>query len=297
MNLTQLEYVLAIAKYGKFSLAAESLFITQPSLSQQITALEQELGVKLFYRTTRSIQITDAGRAFVEQAEGLIRNMEMLRQNMSEYAGLLKGTINIGTITALEAIQFSNLITDFYTAYPQLTINIISNNSISLLEELNNAKIDVAFLAMPEGGSYPDIDFTYIGYDEYCIMVSKDSPLAAKKSIDLQELKDERIILYQPSQSISGICLNACREAGFTPNIICRNSAAPITASLVGAGLGVGFFSQEEAQRFSRSGTVTLKLNKSIRKDIVMAVSTKHEPSRLIQLFTEFVKNWETHSF
>lgn len=292
MNLTHLEYVLAVAKYRKFSTAAESLYISQPSLSQQVSGLEQELGVKLFTRTTRNVQITEAGQAFIEKAGQIIRDMEILKQTMSAYAGLLKGTINIGTITALEAVHFSRMITDFYTSYPNLTVNLSSNYSISLLDALDSAAIDVAFLVMPEGNHYPNIEFTHIGYDEYCLMVSAEHPLAKQERVDLRNLKDERFILYQPNQASSGICMKACKDAGFSPNIVCRNSAAPITASLVRAGLGVGFFSREEADRFSQEGVAKLRLKQIIRKDIVMAVSTRREPSRLVLLFTDFIKNW-----
>ena len=118
MDLQQMEYVLAVAKYRNFTLAAESCFISQSSLSLQISKLEKELGVRLFDRTTRSIRITQAGQAFVQQAAEILQGSDRLRQTMSDYSGLLRGTINIGAITALEKIGFSDLIADFYARYP-----------------------------------------------------------------------------------------------------------------------------------------------------------------------------------
>ena len=292
MNLNQLQYVLQVAKTRNFSQAAEELFISQSTLSQQIMNLENELGVKLFVRTTRDVRITEAGRVFLQEASGILRNVEGLKQTMSDYAGLLKGTINIGAINALETIHFSQIITDFYSAFPQLTVNIVGGSSYPLLEALKNHSIDIAFLTRPVKGSYPSLNFTSVGTDDYCLLVAKDHPLAGKKTVSLQELKDDRFILHQPTQAVSDICLAACEEAGFTPAIVCRNSAAPISANLVRAGLGVGFFTMEESEGFLGPDLVRLSLKKPIRKEIVMVTSKTQEPSRLVSVFINFVQNW-----
>lgn len=292
MNLNQLQYVLNVAKYRSFSAAAENLYISQSTLSQQIMNLENELNIKLFLRTTRDVQITEAGRAFVAKAADILRSLEALKQTMSDYAGLLKGTINIGAINALEAIHFSQIITDFYSAFPQLTVNIIGNSSYPLLEALENQSIDVAFLTRPVRGTYPALKFTSLGTDDYCLLASKNHPLAGRKTVSLQELKEDRFILHQPTQAVSDICLAACEEAGFEPHIICRNNAAPIAANLVRAGLGVGFFSMEESEQYLDDGLVRLILKKPVRKEIVMVQSGLHEPSRLTSVFTQFVTEW-----
>ena len=296
MNLNQLQYVLNVAKYRSFSAAAENLYISQSILSQQIMNLENELNVKLFVRTTRDVQITEAGRAFVLEAAGILRSMEDLKQTMSDYAGLLKGTINIGAINALETIHFSQIITDFYSAFPQLTVNIIGNSSYPLLDALESQSIDVAFLTRPVKGSYPTLQFTSVGMDDYCLLVSKDHPLAGRKTVSLRELKEDRFILHQPTQAVSDICLAACEQAGFSPHIICRNSAAPIAANLVRAGLGVAFFTLEESEQFLDDGLVRLALDMPVRKEIVMVQSRAHVPSRLVSVFTQFVMEWlKTH--
>ncbi|MBQ6292631.1 MAG: LysR family transcriptional regulator [Lachnospiraceae bacterium] len=292
MNLNQLQYVLQVAKNKSFSLAAEDLFISQSTLSQQIMNLENELGTKLFVRTTRDVRITDAGRAFVQEAAEILRRTEGLRQSMSDYAGLLKGTLNIGAINALETIHFSQIITDFYSAFPQLTVNIVGNSSYPLLDALENRSLDIAFLTRPVKGSWPTLQFDSVGVDHYCLLVAKKHPLADRKTVALQELKEDRFILHQPTQAVSDICLAACEEAGFSPNIVCRNSAAPISANLVRAGLGVGFFTMEESEGFLGPDLARLTLKKPIRKEIVMVTPRTHEPSRLVGVFIDFVMHW-----
>lgn len=120
MDIYQMKYVLPLAKYCNLTVASEICYISQSSLSQQLSKLEKELGGTLFNRTTWNIQITEARKSFVSRATEILRNIDMLEQDMSTYSGLLRGTINIGTISALEKIHFSDMVTDFYNCYPQL---------------------------------------------------------------------------------------------------------------------------------------------------------------------------------
>ena len=130
-----------------------------------------------------------------------------------------------------------------------------------------------------------------IGYnDANGVYMLKDGRLIERKT--QAEFREDRFILHQPTQAVSDICLAACQEAGFTPHIICRNSAAPISANLVRAGLGVSFFTKEEAENFLDEGLVSLSLKKPIRKEIVMVCPKAHEPSRLVGVFTDFVSKW-----
>lgn len=291
MDIHQMQYVLAVAKYRNFTLAAESCYISQSSLSQQVSNLEKELGIRLFNRTTRTIQITEAGEAFVQMAADILRNIDLLAQTMSTYSGFLRGTISIGSITALEKINFSNLIADFYSHYPNLTLNIFQGKSLSLLESIDKRTIDVAFLTQPPSCDYPNIKFELMGVDEYVLLVPDSHPLASRDVVDLAELKDERFIFHNPEQAASSLCLQACAEAGFTPNVVCHFDASSIALSLIRSGIGIGFLPSEELEYFHVKGIRQLKLTKPIEKRIVMATSSKGKPSHLVSTFVQFVEN------
>ena len=105
MDLYVMEYVLAVADTGSFSLAARDCHVGQPALSQQVSKLEKELGVALFARTSRSVVITEAGAEFVRRAREILQRAEALRSEMFRYAGLQKGTLNLGIITSLQCIN------------------------------------------------------------------------------------------------------------------------------------------------------------------------------------------------
>lgn len=294
MDIYQMKYVLALAKHRNFTLAAESCFISQSSLSQQISKLEKELGVRLFDRTTRTIRITEAGAAFVESAEGILRDVDSLEQSMSTYAGFLRGTINIGAITALEKIGFSELVTDFYAKYPNLTLNIYQGKSLSLLESLEKRNIDIAFVTQPREHNHPQIDFCPIGKDEYTLIICDKHPLASREMVDILELKDEDFILQHPDQSVSGLCIQACNEAGFTPRIISRIESVSIAMNLARQGLGVVFLPAEVPEQYPMNGLRQVRLKKPIEKRIVMATRAKEKPTHLVSAFIEFAKGHQS---
>ena len=294
MDIYQMKYVSALAKHRNFTLAAESCFISQSSLSQQISKLEKELGVKLFDRTTRTIRITEAGQTFVDMSESILRDVDRLEQTMSTYAGFLRGTINIGAITALEKIGFSELVSEFYACYPNLTLNIYQGKSLSLLESLEKRNIDIAFVTQPWEHTNPQIDFRPIGKDEYSLIISDKHPLAQREVVDLIELKDEDFILQHPDQSVSGLCMQACAEAGFTPRVISRIESVSIAMNLARQGLGIVFLPSEVPEQYSMNGLRRLHLKKPIEKRIVMATRAKETPSHLVSAFIEFAQKHQT---
>lgn len=293
MDLAQLEYVLAVAKYRNFSRAAESCYISQSSLSQHIAALEKELGIRLFSRTTRTIQITEAGEVFVKMASGILRDTQRLRETMFSYSDCQRGTINIGSITALETIHFNRLISDFYSIYPRLTLNIYTGKSISLLESLEKQEIDVAFVAQPTNYSFPNINFKLMGTDEYVVLMARSHPLAAKGAIDFPELKNERFIVHGPNQALQGYFLQACKEANFMPNVIGCVESTPIMLSLIRTGLGICISPAEETDYFTMYGVAAVRLNRPIYKRIMMATLNHGETSPLVSLFLRFVDEWK----
>ena len=290
MDIYQMKYVLALAKHRNFTVAAESCYISQSSLSQQISKLEKELSVKLFDRTTRTIRITEAGAAFVEMAESILRDVDRLEQTMSTYSGFLRGTINIGAITALEKIRFSELVTDFYSSYPNLTLNIYQGKSLTLLESLEKRSIDIAFVTQPQEHNYPQIDFRLIGKDQYSLIISDKHPLADRELIDLGELRDEYFILQHPDQSVSGLCMQACADAGFTPKVISRIESVSIAMNLARTGLGIVFLPAEIPEQYPMNGLRRIRLKKPIEKRIVMATRAKEKPTHLVSAFLEFAE-------
>ncbi len=292
MDIQQLRLVDAVAKYLNFSLAADSCYISQSSLSQQIANLEKELGTRLFNRSTRQVSITEAGEAFLPEARDILQRVDSLEHTMSLYSSLLVGTLNIAAITSLECINFAGLAADFYSTYPSLTLNIDSGESLTILENLEKGNISVAFVALPAVGQYPQLSFTRLGQDEYDLVVSRSHPLARRKTVDIRELADERFIMHQDGQAAFVNCMEALGKAGIRPKIVCRISSTSVALSLIEAGIGIGFLPSHDLSHHRMTGVTTLKLKTPIIKPVVMVTNKNAKSSRLVSTFCEFTENW-----
>ena len=289
MEISQLRAVLAIAKSHSFSRAAQELYLSQSTLSLQVAKLEKELGVTLFYRTTRTVHLTEAGEEFVKSAGDILRNIRLLSQNMSAYGGLMRGTLTIGAISSLEAIHFSEMLASFYSLYPSLNIDLQEEGSITLIEMLRSHRIAQAFVVVDDPALYSDLHFTYLGRDEYHLAVSRLHRLARRKTVEIADLENENLIMHQGANGINAILDNAFRHAGVEPNVICRSSIPTIGFSLIEAGIGVGFFPAEIFSRMPSSGVAELSVTPPLYKNIYLATLAENEFSVLDKTFTDFV--------
>ncbi|MHC1761408.1 MAG: LysR family transcriptional regulator [Negativicutes bacterium] len=291
MEIHQLQYVIELAKKKHFTRAADEIFVGQSTLSQQIAKLESELGVKLFNRTTHAVTPTAAGLEFIRYAQQILSTIESAKQCMQAYTGLLKGTLRIGAITSLESIDFVNMLAKFHDCHPMINLNMLQAGSYKLIELLQTCEIDIAFLTLPPKSNYNDLDIFHLTDDDYLLVIPDDHPFAKRKIIDLAAAANEKFIFHYPDQSISDICLQACRNAGFEPLIFCRTSHGPTSLSMISAKMGIGFFPAKEIEYYARPGITTVQLLEPLKKHI-MLVMPKKQNSLAVNAFHRFVEEW-----
>lgn len=291
MELYTMNYVLAVADCGNFSLAAQACHVGQPALSQQIAKLERELGLPLFYRNSRGATLTDAGKEFVLRAREIVQRTEALEAEMAFYAGLHKGSLTLGIITSLQCIDFGEMLSSFCYNYPDISVNIIQEGTHRLVDLLQERKIDLAFLNRPLTELPQSLDFAKLGEDCYSLAVPSRHPLAGRKTVSLKELKDEHFIFHQSGQVASELCLLACRNAGFEPDIVCRSGSPTTGLYMVQGGLGVAFLPSEEFLSRTLSGVVELKIEEKIIKEVGIAWR-RDASSPLLDAAVRFAKGW-----
>ncbi len=291
MELYTIRYVLAVAEHENFSLAAQDCHVGQPALSQQIAKLEKELGVALFRRGSRGATLTQAGEEFVRRGREILQLAEALESEMSLYAGLRRGTLNLGIITSLQCINFGGLLSAFCASYPDVAVNIVQGGTHNLLGQLGERKLDLAFLNRPLNGLPNGLEFLKLGEDTYHLAVPENHPLANREQVGLEELRDAPFIFHQPGQVASELCLRACRQAGFEPNIVCRCGSPTTGMYMVQGGLGVALFPSEEFRSHRMDGVSELKLNGPITKEVGVAWS-KSAASPLVEAAVRFAKEW-----
>lgn len=291
MELYTMRYVLAVAEHENFSLAAQACHVGQPALSQQIAKMEKELGIALFHRNPRGVTLTEAGQEFVRRSLEIIQLSEALESEMSFYAGLRRGTLNIGVITSLQCIDFGGLLSSFCEKYPEISVNIVQDGSHNLMQQLLERKLDLAFINRPLSGFPNALDFRKLGEDVYHLAVPSDHWLAKQETVSLTDLKDEHFIFHQTGQVAAELCRTACRKAGFEPNIVCRSESPTMGFYMVRGGLGIALFPSEEFRSHTLDGIGELKLKETIKKEVGIAWR-KDASSPLVETAVQFSGDW-----
>ncbi|MCP2255958.1 LysR substrate binding domain-containing protein [Prauserella aidingensis] len=150
MELQQLRYVLAVADTMSFTRAAQRCFVVQSSLSHQVKALEGELGVRLFARTSRRVELTEAGAAFLPGARAALESADRAAQEAAAATGEVRGQVTIGTIPTLTAVDLPGVLRRFCGRHPHVGVTSRTGNSDDLAAAVRAGEIDVAFLGLPD---------------------------------------------------------------------------------------------------------------------------------------------------
>lgn len=291
MELYQLEYVIAVAKYQSFTRAAEEINTSQSALSQQISKLEHELSINLFVRTTRSVQLTPAGAEFVGYAKRIMAEVTEARKCIDEYVTIEKGHLLMGIIPVIGYYPLpSHLLASFQKDHPGVQLSLLEEQDHELLRLLHAAKIDAAIIQ----NSYSDPRFTFhpILNDQMVLVISDRHPLAARKAVHLSDLRDEKFIVTPPTSRHHQDFYNACLAAGFEPNIKLTCSAVRTMMGLVLEDLGVTVLSSYVARKDWQPGLSILSITPMINRQVVLAVPKNGDLSPSVKLFVKFTAHW-----
>lgn len=247
MEFHQLRYVCAVADTGNFSRAAERCQIAQPSLSQQILKLEEELGAKLFDRLGRSVRLTEAGRAFVPRARAILEQMEAARSSVADKNADLRGTVTVGAIPTVAPYLMPSYTADFARRYPDAKLRIIEDTTSILVEGLRELSIDVAILALPL--RHKDLELFPIKTEPLFAVLRKDHPRASVQSLALKDLRGEPFVLLRDGHCFRDLSIGTCTRARITPNIAFESGQFSSLLGMVEAGVGVSLIPEMAIDR------------------------------------------------
>ncbi len=247
VSLKQMECVVAVAKLRSFTKAAAKLKVAQPSLSQSIQAVEKQVGVPLFDRSTFPITLTHAGEVYVAKANAIIELYKDLNTQMCDVTGSDKGPLRLGfSQTGYQFIPTA--LAKFCKRFPCADLRVVQVFSTLKLEKmLSEGDIDIATLVLPL--SSPEIDYKIIKEDQAFLALPITHPLSQKAireaqdspSVSLEELKEERFILPKSTQRSRPIFDEIFRKAGFEPKIFCETETFDIANAIVASGVGACF--------------------------------------------------------
>lgn len=219
MDVRQLKYFIAVANARNFTRASEELHIAQPPLSRQIQLLEEELGVKLLLRTSRPLQLTEAGRMFYEQALQIINRMDQLKTTMQQTGLNQRQTLSIGFVASTLYGGLPILVRKLRQHYSNLDIQLVELTSMQQLDALKSGRIDVGFGRIRSNDA--SIARTVLREERLVLAISPDSPLAdSDRPISLKELNGQKLIVYpkEPRPSFADHILSMLNDQAIRPS-------------------------------------------------------------------------------
>jgi LysR family hydrogen peroxide-inducible transcriptional activator len=263
MELHQLRYFCAIVDSGSFSRAARLTHVSQPSLSQQIRKLEDELGARLFDRLGRSVRLTELGQTFLPRARAVLRELEAARGDVDEQKDSVGGAITIGVIPTVAPYLLPPYLAAFSRDFPQTLLTVVEEITPVLLERLRAATIDFAILALPIRGH--EFETFPILTEPLFAALPKKHRLQRKHSLSLKDLRSEPFLLLRDGHCFRDAALSACDRARLHPRIVFESGQFSSLLSMVGVGMGVSIVPEMAINKKSRCAYVQLADEQAVR--------------------------------
>lgn len=256
MELHQLRYFCAIVDSGSFSRAARLTHVSQPSLSQQIRKLEDELGARLFDRLGRSVRLTELGQTFLPRARAVLHELEAARGDLDHQKDSVGGAIVIGIIPTVAPYLLPRHLADFSRKFPKARLTVVEEITPVLLDRLRAAAIDLAIIALPIRGH--EFESFPILTERLFAALPRQHPLAGKRTLSLKDLRAEPFLLLRDGHCFRDTALAACDRARLHPQVVFESGQFSSLLSMVGAGMGVSIVPEMAIDNKSRCTYVSL---------------------------------------
>ncbi|MCC6534123.1 MAG: LysR family transcriptional regulator [Burkholderiales bacterium] len=239
MELRHLRYFIAVAEELHFGRAAQRLGMSQPPLSQQIKALEQDIGTRLFERTRHKVSLTQAGESMLAEAHQLLEHAERVRSVARQSQGAPLSRLNIGCLSSVLFDILPPLLDRLHATHPEIRIALQDFETASALAALLDEKVDVAIIRIDK--AEPPLRARRIMNDHFIAAIPARHALARRATVALRDLADEPLVVYSRRMwpSSHDRILDACTRAGFRPNLAYRGATITSQIGFVACALGI----------------------------------------------------------
>ncbi|RRW46718.1 LysR family transcriptional regulator [Pseudomonas luteola] len=257
MEFKQLRMFIEVVRQGGFTASTRVLHATQSTVSKQIAHLEQSLGLRLLDRTGPVLQLTDAGHVVLKHAEHILRQHREMLTELDDLARLVQGQLRVGLPILGAETLFAAPFSLYRKRYPQITVHLVEGGSKLMEELVIKGDIEIGGCLTPND---PSFDYQPFCNEPLDAVLSCIHPLANRPRLALAELAATPFLLYQQSYTLNDRLLQACREAGFTPQEGGRSGQADFLIALAAAGQGVVLLPRIVAQKLIRPDVVRIPL-------------------------------------
>lgn len=237
-DLADLRAFLSVADLGSFRAASESLHLSQSAVSRRVDKLEEALGIDLFVRTTRHVELTAIGRTFVHRARAVMNELENALVGIADFAERVGGEVTVACVPSAVGYFLPGVIGEFHRLHPRIRVRLIDESSADLLLAVANGEADVGLTYI--GSQEPDIEFEPLLEDPFVLACTRDHPLAKRRRVAWAELAQHDYVSLAQGSGNRFLLDQALAQVPRKPEWFCEVRHVPALVSLVEAGIGVG---------------------------------------------------------
>ncbi len=295
MDFHHLKYFVEVADKKSFSKAARTLHISQSAISRTIKALEDELGVVLFMRNAKAVELTDAGTIFMTHAKRVVFMFEHLKTDFENEFKLEQGSILIGLPPITDAPIFAQLLGEFKKEYPQIEIDLYEHGSKKVEISVQEGLIDLGIICTQPKGK--DFESFFLTQDPMHVIIHKENPLSNDKVIPLKNLANESLVLYRDDFNLHDEIIRSCKKIGYQPKIVFETSQRDLMIQTVVANLGIALLpsrlcpTPENNPEIAKSVVIRPLVDPEIMHTLYVIWKRGHYLSHAAQLWIDFVRN------
>lgn len=288
MEMHQLRYFVKAAEMENFTRAAEHCLISQPSLSQQIAKLEQELGQPVFERLARKVVLTDAGRVLLEHARMILSLADEAKSRIADQQQSGLGRVTIAAIPTVAPYLLPKVLTQYASLCPRASVEIYEEVTETSVKMCLNGEADVVLLALPV--EEPQLHVERLFKDELLVALPCGHALAARERITLEDLAEEPFILLNEAHCLTDDVLAFCRRRDFQPRVVCRGSQIYTIQQLIALGHGVSLLPRLAVEADHGHDRVYVPVVGRPARTVVMAWNPHRYQSRLVKQLLEAIR-------
>ena len=253
MLLQQIEAFVEVARRGSVSRAAEALFVTQPALTARMKSLERQLGAELLVRSGRGVRLSEAGRTFLPYAQRTLEAVGEGRRLVSEVARGGAGQLALGAAPAVSTYVLPAILERFHALYPSVQLSVRTGHSEEVLDLVLRQQVEIGLVRALR---HHDIESVPLYEDELVLVANPKHPFAARGEIAVEEMSEERLILFDRTSSYHDLTSAFFREAGVAPRGVMELDNIDATKKMVRQGLGVALLPHTAVAEELEAGTL-----------------------------------------
>ncbi len=252
MDIQQLRYVVALSQELHFLKASQKVNVSQPTLSQQLKKLENELGAPLFERAPKNVRLTPQGRKFVPYAISVLDTLQKGIKDLQEQEGVVTGTIRLGVIPSICSYLMPEVLTSLAKNAPRIKVELYEETTSVLVEDLKSGKLDMGILALPVEDR--GISAITLCTEPFFVAVAKTHRLAGRKTVRRADLLKERLLILQEGHCFGQQSMDFCKITRQDPQVSFQGSSLESVMALAELGEGITFVPMMAVNKSSRTG-------------------------------------------